>query len=247
MPRRLWTLITIGISLTFLTHPAVSMAGVGIATSPSTQIDTLDPSLNLDPLPANTLVQEAEQLTFHWTSSDDNPGTGPDYFLAEVLIDQQVVDQVTWHPDISEFTWVWTAPQMQSGDCYLAVTAKDVFGNTTVATSERFTVLLLTTDVSDLPAAISLEGPYPNPFNPSCELAFSLPVSGFVDLGVYDTRGRRIKNLVQESNPAGTTRVRWDGTDQQGRPQPGGLYFFVLNTPGPDEPVRLVRKAILIP
>ncbi len=245
MPR--WSCLTFFNLVLFLALPLASFAGVGMATSESILVDTLDPTLNVDEIADNILLHAGDQLIFHWTSSDANPGTVPEDFTAVVWIDQQPYDQITYYPDINEYTWTWTAPEVQTADCHLAVTARDILGNTTVVNSRDFTVLLSATPVHEIPAVVDLQGPYPNPFNPSCEMAFSLPVAGHVDLGVYDTRGRRIRNLVQGPMAAGTTRIRWDGTDQQGRPQSGGLYFFVLRATGPDGPIQLVRKASLIP
>ncbi len=227
--------------------PASSFAGIGMASSELTLVDTLRPTLELDNVDDNILLPAGGQMTFHWTTGDQNPGITPDDFIATVWIDQQPQESITYYPDIDEFTWTWTAPEVQTSECHLEVVVKDLLGNTTSAITSNFTVLLSTTAVGETPSVISLQAPYPNPFNPSCELAFSLPVAGDVDLAVFDTRGRRVKNLMQGHMAAGNTRLRWDGTDQQGRPQSGGLYFFVLKTNGPDGPVQLVRKASLIP
>ncbi len=247
MPMPLGKIIAIGALLSALVFPAQSWAGTGQAISNPALIDTADPVINLDPLPTNTLVQHGQQLTFHWTSSDANPSSQPDHYIAEVIVDESAIDQIFWNTSTSDFTWEWTAPEVQSGNCYLAVTARDTFGNSTLVTSDQFTILLETTQTAAIPTAVSLQGPYPNPFNPSCEISFTLPETGPVQVMVFDTRGRRIKNLAQQDFPAGMTRIRWDGTNQQGRPQPAGLYFLVLKAQGPAGPVKLTRKALLIP
>lgn len=230
-----------------LALPQVCAAGTGMSNSVSTLIDTTDPVINLDQLPENFLVHAGQPLDFHWTSGDDNPGAAPDDFVAIIKIGPQPSDSISWFPDIEEFTWTWIPPEIQNANYRLEVTARDVMGNTKVVVSDYFTVLLSTTPVPDVPTVINFQAPYPNPFNPSCEMAFTLPTAENVELSVYDARGRKIRELVRGSMAAGTTRIRWDGTDQRGHSQSGGLYFFVLKTTGPDGPVKMVRKATLIP
>ncbi|RMG60970.1 MAG: T9SS C-terminal target domain-containing protein [Calditrichaeota bacterium] len=91
----------------------------------------------------------------------------------------------------------------------------------------------ITTDIEPLPAQraperFQLAQNYPNPFNPETVIAYSLPVASAVKLVVYDALGREIRTLVQQNQPAGQYRVRWDGRDEQGRPVPSGVYFYRL-------------------
>ncbi len=216
-------------------------------TSETILVDTLDPILMVDEVADNILLHAGDQMTFHWTTSDEHPGTTAEDFTASVMIDQLPYDTISYYPEIDNYTWVWTAPEVQTADCHLQVTVKDLLGNTTIVNSNDFTVLLSTTATPELPTAVEFSGPFPNPFNPSCEMAFSLPVAAHVDLDIFDAKGRRIRNLVRGPKAAGTFNVRWNGTDQNGRRQPGGLYFFVMKTQGNQGPLKLVRKALLIP
>ena len=49
----------------------------------------------------------------------------------------------------------------------------------------------------ELPRGATLRANYPNPFNPSTTISFSLPTSGAVDLSVYDPAGRLVRTLVR--------------------------------------------------
>jgi len=70
---------------------------------------------------------------------------------------------------------------------------------------------------------------YPNPFNHSTTIEYTLPGSGMVSLYVFDIRGRRVREVVIESHSkAGTYRIHFDGNDQTGRTLSSGLYFLVL-------------------
>lgn len=78
---------------------------------------------------------------------------------------------------------------------------------------------------------LALEQNRPNPFNPSTEIEFGLPRAGAVTLAVFDTRGRRVRTLLGEQAwSSGRHRVRWDGTDDLGRPVSSGVYAYRLET-----------------
>ena len=74
------------------------------------------------------------------------------------------------------------------------------------------------------PERFELSPPYPNPFNPSTSLSFSLPVSDEVALKVYDASGRLVETLIDRSMGAGVHTVTWNAA-----PLPSGVYFFRLN------------------
>jgi hypothetical protein len=61
-----------------------------------------------------------------------------------------------------------------------------------------------------LPATLSL-GNYPNPFNPSTTITYSLPVGGSVHLSLFTSDGRELATLVSELQAAGNHAVRLDG------------------------------------
>lgn len=67
---------------------------------------------------------------------------------------------------------------------------------------------------------------YPNPFNPTTTIAFSLPEEGVVRLSVYNIRGQLVKELINESMTRGFHKVVWDGRDNRNRSVSSGLYFI---------------------
>ena len=85
------------------------------------------------------------------------------------------------------------------------------------------------TDVKDntpsLPTAYSLEQNFPNPFNPSTKINFSLPVEGFVTLDVYNSIGQKVTTLVNETKSAGTYAVDFDASDLT-----SGIYFYKISS-----------------
>ncbi len=77
----------------------------------------------------------------------------------------------------------------------------------------------------------TLSNAYPNPFNPSTTIAYSLSEAGPVEISVYNIRGQRVKKLVSERQPAGQHNVVWNGTDSRGKPVSSGIYFYRMTTP----------------
>jgi hypothetical protein len=77
----------------------------------------------------------------------------------------------------------------------------------------------------EIPNEFTLEQNWPNPFNPSTTLSYSLPKAGVVSLTVYDTMGRSIQQLVGEHQEIGRYQVTFDGSSL-----PTGMYVYQLNT-----------------
>ena len=87
------------------------------------------------------------------------------------------------------------------------------------------------TSVSGAPAApgeATLVAGFPNPFNASATITWSLPREGPVDLAVHDVTGRRVRTLVAARLPKGAHRIRWDGLDGRRAPAASGVYLVRL-------------------
>ena len=74
---------------------------------------------------------------------------------------------------------------------------------------------------------------YPNPFNPETAISYQLSPTGqaalsYVELGVYNSLGQKIRTLVQARQPAGRYQVKWDGRDEAGREVASGVYIYRL-------------------
>ncbi|MCY7361942.1 MAG: DUF1028 domain-containing protein, partial [Ignavibacteria bacterium] len=83
---------------------------------------------------------------------------------------------------------------------------------------------------TEIPQSIYLAQNYPNPFNPNTNIIFSIPENSKgkisdVKLVIYNSQGKEITTLVNESLNTGTYEVTWfaDGI-------PSGIYFYSLVT-----------------
>ncbi len=96
-----------------------------------------------------------------------------------------------------------------------------------------------------LPKAYALAQNFPNPFNPSTTIQFSIPESvGLVKvrLDVFNLRGQLVKTLVDRSMEAGDYRVQWEGADNSGKHVSSGVYFYRLRTPD----FKATRKMVIL-
>lgn len=91
--------------------------------------------------------------------------------------------------------------------------------------------------VSPLPSTPTLAAGYPNPFNPSTILKFTLPHQAEVSIKIYDVLGHQVENLIQSKMSAGIHKISWDASDQA-----AGIYFCRMET----QQFSQVRKLILL-
>jgi len=75
-----------------------------------------------------------------------------------------------------------------------------------------------------LPKGFSL-GNYPNPFNPTTIIAFSLPSASNVRIDVYNILGQQVASIAEGFYSAGEYSVEWDGENVS-----SGVYFYRLTT-----------------
>jgi len=71
---------------------------------------------------------------------------------------------------------------------------------------------------------------YPNPFNRSTWIEYTLSDEMNVTIAVYDILGRKLKVLIDEHMTAGTHKVLWDGQDDQENRMKQGIYFYEMKT-----------------
>ncbi len=88
-----------------------------------------------------------------------------------------------------------------------------------------------------LPRKVTLGKNYPNPFNPTTNIDFSLPQASDVELQVYDVLGRHVATLIDGKRQAGSYSVNFDASNLS-----SGVYLYRLNT----AEVTRTRKMLLI-
>ena len=74
----------------------------------------------------------------------------------------------------------------------------------------------------------SLDTVYPNPFNNSIRIDFSINNSGYVDLGIYDITGKWVINLIGKHMYSGRYNIVWNGSDVVGKSVASGSYLVLM-------------------
>lgn len=78
---------------------------------------------------------------------------------------------------------------------------------------------------------------YPNPFKEKTTISFTLKKEAYVDLNVFDIRGRRVSNIIHGNCPADTYVVEFDARDLS-----SGMYLCCLSA----EKKKISRKMIVV-
>ena len=81
-----------------------------------------------------------------------------------------------------------------------------------------------------VPAGSTLFPCYPNPFNPVTTISYLLSQSGDVEITIYNSAGKKVKELLFRNQTLGNHKIEWDGTDLRGNLLPSGLYLIMVKS-----------------
>jgi len=79
--------------------------------------------------------------------------------------------------------------------------------------------------VDNAPIDFIFNTPYPNPFNLTTTIEYTIPKEAIVNIQIYNTSGQSIVELKNEIQPSGRHIITWNASDM-----PNGLYFCTLKT-----------------
>ncbi|MDY6915893.1 MAG: choice-of-anchor J domain-containing protein [Candidatus Cloacimonadota bacterium] len=106
-----------------------------------------------------------------------------------------------------------------------------------------FEVINVANEPEDIPNNTTmLAQNYPNPFNPTTAIEFSLPQNSKVELTIYNSKGQKIKTLINSNLSAGEHVIYWDGKDENGDAMSSGVYLYMLKNGNK----RLTNKMLLM-
>lgn len=97
-----------------------------------------------------------------------------------------------------------------------------------VVREDNLEVRSQTVEVKTIAHVLTLYQNFPNPFNPSTRISFTLPDRVRVNLSVFNSEGKLVVTLVDEISGEGFREAVWDGTDSKGVPVSSGVYFYRL-------------------
>ena len=79
-----------------------------------------------------------------------------------------------------------------------------------------------------IPINVTLSN-YPNPFNPSTTISFSLPEDNDVELSIYNVKGQKVRTLTNEFLEKGLHSIDWNGKDSNNKSAASGIYFYKIS------------------
>jgi agmatine/peptidylarginine deiminase len=89
-------------------------------------------------------------------------------------------------------------------------------------------------------------GNYPNPFNPSTTISFSITQDASVKLSIVNMKGQKVRTLVNQNEIAGQHQVIWDGLGDNGDRVASGVYFVTMDTDAEGIDFTSCKKIILL-
>lgn len=113
-----------------------------------------------------------------------------------------------------------TEKQIYSFTDQTSLTGKTYYRLRQVDFDGRFEYSEVISVENTIPESFSLNQNFPNPFNPSTRIQFSIPQETQVELAIYDATGKLVENLVSEVKAAGYHEVIWNATNNA-----SGIYF----------------------
>ena len=78
--------------------------------------------------------------------------------------------------------------------------------------------------------SFELKNNYPNPFNPTTTIKYSLKNNMNVKLSIYNVVGQKVKTLVNSTKTPGSHNVQWNGLNEAGQKVSSGIYFYRLKS-----------------
>ena len=141
----------------------------------------------------------------------------------------------------AELNFTVNTTGMNVGNYQASLVVSDISHNT----SDTILVSLntyLETEKELLPYAFDLKQNFPNPFNPTTDITFSLPNKDNTSLNIFDLMGNTIETVTFKNLEPGVHTYRWNATNKKGQKVSAGIYFYGIQTSDRS----LTKKMILL-
>ena len=101
----------------------------------------------------------------------------------------------------------------------------------TVGALQQITSLIVNEKMSG-PELFNLFQNFPNPFNSSTNLKYELFKSGRVKIAIINSKGEKVRSIINKYHYVDEYLIQWDGTDSQGINMASGIYFYKIISDG---------------
>lgn len=175
-----------------------------------------------DPNPSETFQMILKDPAFHSTPTGDG----------EIIFQYKDID-----PTRQEYVTVGiengsqTDALMYKGKNVIANSSEGLLNNKAILFTTKTPTLTTSLEENSNPQVAKdydLKQNFPNPFNPSTNIEFTVPEQGQVELQIFNVLGQKVRTLVSEKLQAGNFTATWNGTDESGKLVSSGVYFYKL-------------------
>ena len=83
-----------------------------------------------------------------------------------------------------------------------------------------------------MPNKYVLHQNFPNPFNPTTNITYELPISSRVKITIYDLLGNKVKQLVNNRQSSGNKSIIWNAKNENNKKVSAGVYIYSIETSG---------------
>jgi hypothetical protein len=129
----------------------------------------------------------------------------------------------------NSYTYSYNDNELENNSTYYYwLQSIDLNGNVEYYGSVKVTVLDDDNHLPIIPLQTELKSAYPNPFNPSTTISFSIDKPEYIVLSIYNAKGQIVKELVNKHYLEGCHSIVWDGKDENGNNCPSGIYFYKM-------------------
>ncbi len=193
-------------------------------------------NLLVQPVSIFNITTEENTINLHWTE-DTNPGIAGYYvyrglssnYNNAVQVTNQFITNGVVSGNDKNFTFQDPAP-VNNSDNYYWLKAMTTNGNPTMIGPLKYHVVA-NNDVNDPALTDGINSIYPNPFNPSTTISFSLAKTSQVKLEIYNLKGQLVRTLIKKEMAQGTHSVEWNGKNGENTGVASGIYFCRLTIP----------------
>lgn len=155
-------------------------------------------------------------------------------------------NNINSHPKYSDLRGYWRFNEL-AGDSTPDASGYQNWGKLkNGATLRRSDVALPVLAINtSMPSSFSLDNAFPNPFNPSTTIRFSVPINSYVSLNVYNVLGQHIASLFNGEINAGTYSTTWN-SEQTIFLVASGVYFYRIDATGVNNQHFTATKKIML-
>ena len=136
----------------------------------------------------------------------------------------------------------WTVPHVSCDSCRIMIVAYDPGMNTNYDQSNGLFMIesAATAVEEETPRFVDrLDQNFPNPFNGTTTIAYSVARKGIVAIRIYDAAGRLVDIIEHREREPGQYQSIWRGVDRKGNPVASGIYFCRITAGGFSKSIKI--------